>query len=381
MFNIGNILKRSWQILWSYKLLWVFALLIALTGGGGSTGPSSLGSGSRYTTNFSQNFENFNVDPGTNMPQWMAEFEIWANQHLTPLFATEERAIQTVVLITLCVIAFFLVVGLLLALIRYPAETAVIRMVDSNAQTGEKLKFKSAWKLGWNRRAFRIWLVDLLIGTPGFVLFIIVFGIFIYLLVRIGMTNNYQFMPGVIIGIVFAGFFMLAFSLFMAVVTLIRQYIVRFAAIEGTTIGESFSHGWGMFKRNWKNTVLMGLVMIGVGIAVGIALTFAAFLLIPAYAILAIPGLIVAAIPGGIVYVITSIFSSGALPWILGGLVALPFFVTIVFSPASLLSGAYAVYTSNVWTLTFRSIKGMETPPPAVLPIPQLDEPPALPSK
>ncbi len=38
MFDIGSILKRSWNILWNYKALWVFALLLVLSGGAGSRG-------------------------------------------------------------------------------------------------------------------------------------------------------------------------------------------------------------------------------------------------------------------------------------------------------------------------------------------------------
>ena len=32
MFDIGHILKRAWGILWNYRVLWVFALLLALSG-------------------------------------------------------------------------------------------------------------------------------------------------------------------------------------------------------------------------------------------------------------------------------------------------------------------------------------------------------------
>ena len=35
MFDIGKILSRAWQILWKYKVLWIFGLLLALSGAGG----------------------------------------------------------------------------------------------------------------------------------------------------------------------------------------------------------------------------------------------------------------------------------------------------------------------------------------------------------
>jgi len=40
----AQILKRSWEILWSYKALWIFGIILALTtasgGGGGGNGGS-----------------------------------------------------------------------------------------------------------------------------------------------------------------------------------------------------------------------------------------------------------------------------------------------------------------------------------------------------
>jgi hypothetical protein len=113
--------------------------------------------------------------------------------------------------------------------------------------------------------------------------------------------------------------------------------------------------------------------MIGVGIAFGFVSIVAVFLLIPAYALLAIPGAVAAVIPGGIAYGITTLFSQGALPWIIGGLVALPFLLVVVFSPIAQLSGMFAVFTSNVWTLMFRQMKANTTPPPA-LEIPELPQ-------
>ena len=42
--DYGKILKRSWNILWSYRALWFFGILIALTtAGGGSNFNYSFG--------------------------------------------------------------------------------------------------------------------------------------------------------------------------------------------------------------------------------------------------------------------------------------------------------------------------------------------------
>ena len=94
MFDIGSILKRSWNILWNYKALWVFALLLVLSGGAGSSG-SSGGSGSSVNVpaagnpifgqnELNQNYGQFN--------EFGRELEFWAQENVYPFFATEEVA-------------------------------------------------------------------------------------------------------------------------------------------------------------------------------------------------------------------------------------------------------------------------------------------------
>jgi len=45
MFNISDLISRAWKILWNYRVLWILALLLALSGGAGGGGGGG-GSGS-----------------------------------------------------------------------------------------------------------------------------------------------------------------------------------------------------------------------------------------------------------------------------------------------------------------------------------------------
>ena len=38
MIDIGKILKRSWHILWNYRVLWIFGFILAMTAGGNGSG-------------------------------------------------------------------------------------------------------------------------------------------------------------------------------------------------------------------------------------------------------------------------------------------------------------------------------------------------------
>ncbi len=364
MINIGKILKRAWYILWNYRVLWIFGILLAMTSGGrgGGNGGSS-GSGYQYNGNNPPSFP-----PSTNPT--VQQLNQWFMQNIEPLFKYPGQHIATFVWIGVALLAFILIVAVLFALVHYPTETAVIRMVDEYEQTGTKVRFKQGWKLGWNRRAFRLWVIDLVVSLPAILLLAVLggLGLLVYLTVKNG--SQAAIAASIITTIGCAFLFIFAFIVLMVLLGLLRQFFVRAAALENTRIGESFRYGWAMFKRNWKSAGLMWLVMLGIGIAFGITMLVVFFLLIPAYLVLVVPAVIVAVIPGLVVFGITSLFTSGALTWILGILAALPFFFIIVFAPLALISGWYTIYASSVWTLTYREIKALESVAPAVVPAP-----------
>jgi hypothetical protein len=368
MFNLGNNLKRSVEILWKYKVLWIFAFLLALTSGSG--GSSNSGSGYRFTNDVQSG--QYNQMTG-QWGVWMRQVEAWINQNIAPLFATEQQALTTAIWIIVAVVLFAIVVGLLFALVRYPSETAIIRMVDEHETSGKKVKFGEGWKLGWSRRAFRIWVIDLILSIPV-ILFLALIAGGTFLLITTAYTSPYAMTPGpwiawVIVGVLLA----LVLILGMIFLGILRNFFIRAAALEDTSIGESFSRGWQVFTHNAKDTFLVWLTLIGVGIVVGIAMILVFFVLIPVYIILAVPGAVVAAIPGAIGFGIASLFTGQIPSWIIAAAVAIPFFFVIVFSPLVLIGGLVELFRSNNWTLAYRQFTGREVPPAVV------ETPPALP--
>ncbi len=360
MINIGKILKRAWHILWNYRVLWIFGILLAITGGGGGGGNGGSGS-SGYQFNGNNNYQGFT----TSTNPTIQELNQWFQQNIVPLFQYPAQHIATFVWIGVGLLLFILIVGILTALIRYPSETAVIRMVDEFEQTGTKVGFKQGWKLGWNRRAFRLWVIDLVVSLPVILLVALLGGLGALFYFSVNNGSQAGIATGVIAGIGCAFLFIFAFIVLMVLLNLLRQFFVRAAALENTRIGESFRYGWAMFKRNWKSAALVWLVMLGVGIAFGIVMLIIFFLLIPAYLVLILPAAVVGAIPGLVAFGITSIFASGPIAWILGILVAIPFFFLVLFAPLTLISGWYAIYGSSVWTLTYREMKALESVAPA----------------
>jgi len=70
---------------------------------------------------------------------------------------------------------------------------------------------------------------------------------------------------------------------------------------------------------------------------------------------------------------IFSTFLGGALPWVAGGLFMAPLFFTLAFSPWLLLGSWQSVYTSTVWTLTYREIKALPAIAAPAEPVPAGD--------
>jgi hypothetical protein len=367
MINISKILKRSWHILWNYRVLWIFGLLLALTSGGGNGGNNSSNN-SRSSNDGTNGFQGGIPD---NAPQWVRDIQQWFMTNVQPMFVHPEQYISTFVTIGIVLFLVVIVLALLASLVRYPSETAAIRMVDEYETSGSKVGFRQGWKMGWNRRAFRMWVIDLVLSIPVLVLILLLVGAGLIVYASVSSTFQVTNAVGIVaaIGLTFLSIFLLVvIGIFLS---LVRNFFVRAAALEGTGVRESLRSGWAMFKRNWKSAGLMWLVMIGIGIGFGILSIVAFFLLIPAYLILLLPAGIVAALPGLIAYGITSIFAAGPLAWIIAVLVAIPFFFTVLFAPLLLIEGWFKIFDLNVWTLTYREIKAMENIPPVeVIPTP-----------
>ena len=63
MLDITKILKRSWQILWNYRMLWVFGFILALTVGGTNFTRGGGNSSSSGNQNNNQQNQKQNVTP------------------------------------------------------------------------------------------------------------------------------------------------------------------------------------------------------------------------------------------------------------------------------------------------------------------------------
>jgi hypothetical protein len=354
MIKIDRILKQAWRILWNYRMLWIFGLLLALTAGGaGNQLNYNLNNGSRPSPT-----------PSFNLPAGAQPFTQWFQSNVTPLLTHPAQHITTFIWIILAVVLIFLALGLLVAVVRYPVETAIIRMVDDYEQTGARLGFRAGWRLGWNRRAFRLWVIDLITGLPIFVLFLILVALGLTIFSSVYASGQVSAFMGSLAAIVAFVLVLLVFFVLIVFLGLLRNLFSRAAALDGLSVSDSLRGGWALFKKQWKNAGLMWLVMIGIGLGFGLLASILFFLLIPAYLVMLIPAGLIAALPGLLTYGISSLITSGPWVWIATVLAALPFFLTVLFSPIIFVSGLYKIFESSTWTLVYREIRA--TPEPSL---------------
>ena len=148
------------------------------------------------------------------------------------------------------------------------------------------------------------------------------------------------------------------------VLRLLRYFFWRVCALEQVGVGESLRRGFAIVRENWKEVGLMWLIMVGLGILWIFVSIIAVVLTLPVVLVTGAIAAIVAAIPGLLLVGLFSTFLNGYLPWIAGAIYVMPLFFTIAFSPWLLLSAWQLIFTSTVWTLTYREVKAL----PAQLP-------------
>lgn len=357
-----KILRRAWQILWSYRTLWVFGLILALTAAG-----SAGGNGGNNGVQFSG--DNNQPNPAPLPEDWREAVRqifdeinrAWATMldEGLPGLGISQHELTALLWIGAIFILVMVVLGIVMAIARYVSETAVIRMVDEYEATDTKMSVRQGFRIGWSRTAWRLFLINLIVNIPV-ILLLIVLGVLGFIIYTVVARNDGGFAAaGVIAGIGAAFIAIFVVVIFSILLGLLRHFFWRVAALENADVGESLRRGFALVRENWKPVGLMWLVMIGLGILWAIVSFIAFILLIPVMLVTAAAGVLVAGIPGLLLVGLFSLFLNGSLPWIAGGAFVLPLFILIAFSPLVLLTAWQQVFTSTVWTLTYREIKAL----------------------
>lgn len=342
-----KVLKRAWEILKQYRVLWIFGLILALTtASGGPQANYQLG-----RNDIPPEYQ-FDIPEGSSFQDII---ELLARRLSGGAWQPNVGLIITFVVV-LCVV--ILALAVISTVARYVAETSLIRMVDTYEATGEKFRFRQGWKLGWSREAWRLFLMDLAIFIPVFVGVIILLGVAALPLLLWTTGDKASGVVGTVAAI---GLLLLAIFVVIVVTTLLEllvRFFRRVCVLEKVGVGDALRQGWALVKQNWKDVGLMWLITVGISIVWGLVMIPVAFLLVAAGALFGGGvGLLARGLAG------LAMGNIGA--WIVAALIGLPVFVLVIAIPSAFLGGLKEVYLSSAWTLTYRelrTLKGLALP-------------------
>jgi hypothetical protein len=340
-----KVLKRAWEILWQYRVLWVFGVIVVLCAAGSSGNPNlNMGApGNGYQ--------------GPDAAPWTGEYR-WEGEPLAEIVPEILGAWTVVAGAILAIIAGLCCVAIIVTIVKviflYIGETAMIRMVDEYEETGEKRGIREGLRLGWSRTTLRLFIIDLLTRLPGLliaVMLIVVAVGLVALIVWVSDSVPLVVLAAVmLVGLVFLA--ILAGIVLALGISLVRPLIFRVCAVEGLGVIDSIRVGFEFIKAHLGDTVIMWLIMVGLQIGWGIVM-------IPVVLFLLVVGGVVAALVGVSVGGLSSLVFQGAIPWILGLGAGIPIFILILAPPLVFLGGLAEVFKSSVWTLTYRELRAL----------------------
>jgi len=356
--NHKEILARSWKLLWSYRVLWVFGFILALTT---SSFPDQMFNGNGSGGSSSQS-EDFSLESGDDFQEEFSDF-IEEMVEAGDAFAAETfnftgdwvQAILTIAIVAGCLILLMIILSVIL---RYVSETALVKLVDENESSGEKHGVRQGFRMGFSRHAWNMFLANLVITLPIIIAFILLFG-FAIAPFFLWLTDNTTIaIIGTVAGI--GLFFLVVFLaiLVAAALSLLKRFVFRVVVLEDLGPVEAIGRGYQIVRENFKDIILMWLIMIGIGL--GFAL-----LMIPVTFLMLVLAALVAGVLGLSVGGIASLFSTDAVSIIAGAVAGAPVFILLMVAPLVFLTGLKETFVSIAWTLSLREvlvIEGLETP-------------------
>jgi len=325
IMNHQKILERAWHTLWRNKALWLFGIILALTTASWETAAMSGGSNSRTSTDqHSQEIP---------LPDDIQRDLDELNEKLA-----ESDLTNTVIVIGIGLACAIVLLALIAGVARYVAETALIRMVDQQEETGI---------------ALRLFFIDLSVNLPALLAFGLLFTLaFAPLLLWItGGTA-----AGIIGSVASIGLFFLV--VFLAFVTatllaLLKRFFRRACVLDKLGVMGSIRQGYTLVRRNLKDVGLMWLVMIGLEIAWPVFMGSVAILFM-------IAALMAGSLAGGLSGLAARLVADGLTPWVVAGLTGIPVFILVTAAPLVFLGGLRKVFQSTTWTLTYRELKALQ---------------------
>lgn len=338
--NHMQIIKRSWEILRSYRALWVFGIILALTsyswrGNGGGNGVSGNG-----------NSRPFRITPPEGIDQQVKE--------LTRFFKKiPSIEPETWIGMAIAVLIILLLLVVVSRMANYVSRTALIRMVDEYEHSGEKVTWKQGFRMGWTRAAWRLFLIDLSIYLPLVIGVILMFGC-AALPILLGLAGSGEPSALGIIATIGLAFMIIFMIIIIAVLlAMIIRLIRRTCVLENVGVRAAIRQGWDSVRNNFVDVLLLWLILLGIQVGYLIAL-------IPVILLLVGVGLLFGGGGGFLAYTTLHAMTTELAALITAVILGFSLFILVLAIPLTFLGGLRETYLSSAWTLAYRELKPKE---------------------
>lgn len=319
-FNFGEVLTRAWQIIWKYKVLWIFGILAGCSrGGGGGSGGGGGNTG----------FETQAPDLPPQMERW---FRIIAEN------ATQYILIAITVLCLIWIVVLFLGTIGRIGLIRgtAQAEGGAGKLIFGQL-------FSESTPYFW-----RMFGLSLVIGLPVLILVAILIAGLLSFIVPLSVSSGIgsERPPfGFLAVIPFFAACMCLLVPVMLVVGLIVRQAENAIVLEDLGVFPALSRGWEVFRRNLGPIILMAVILAVIGIVAGLIIAIPVFIII-------FPTMV-------------AFFLGEARNWT--PMVIMSVCICIYIPISMVLNGILTSYIESAWTLTYMRLTNTTLTPPQMI--------------
>lgn len=314
--DFGSVLRRAWEIIWKFKVLWIFGILAGCGQAGSSGGGNSGYQFSGDESQFERPVENFfnQLDPGV---------------------------INLLIVLAVIIVLVLIVLAILLGTV---GRVGLVRGVVKAEGGAQRLTFGELWResLPYFWRVFGL---NLLVG-------LIIFAAILVLSI-----------PGILLTTATMGIgalcliplICLLVPIIWAVMLVVEQANIALV-VENLGITGAIRRGWQVVRENIGSMLVMWLILVlGVGLIgsliIGLPLVIVAAPLIAGYA--------------------SGTYDAIQAGWITFGILFLIYLPILL-----ILSGILKAYISSAWTLTFMRLTAK---PSQLMPVEPLVTPPPEP--
>lgn len=329
--DYGKIIKRSWEVTWNNKWLWVMGLVLAVFGGAGSSGGSGGGSGSSSASSTPRP----STTPGpvlNNVKDQTTNVLGQATNALMGWFSN--IPIQNWIFLMLIILAFIFFTTAVVWVISSWAKGALIFGFDE-ADAGKSVTLKSVSPKGISK--IKDLIVFRLIST----------GLTLAMILGLGIIFGLGFLVKMalpVIGIIWLVLFgfvgILSFVIALILFVMLSVYAERLIVLKNYAPWNAWKKGLSLARTNVFPTISMGVINSAIGCGVG------CFGILGLIVIFGIPAFLL----------IAPMFKNGFTFPSIGQIIGLIVLGILFFSLNTLIRGVFVVFNYGNWNLFFKEV-------------------------